>query len=597
MAYNRAVEGFRDREYPMLKNKTYLDHGGTTLYAKSLIEEFSNSMISNLYGNPHSSSDPAQLSSMHVDRTREQALRFFNADPEYFDLVFTANATAAIKLVADSFRDLATSSSTGSFWYGYHKDAHTSLVGVRELTGGDHHYFGSDEEVEEWLDGKFPVSTLGKGEEGEVPGLFAYPGQSNMTGRRLPLSWTGRLRRSPVSAHQNTYSLLDAAALATNCPIDFSNPDTAPDFTVVSFYKIFGFPDLGALIVRRSSAHILSWRKYFGGGTVSALTVFPATVQRKDTTIHDALEDGTLPFHNIIALGCALRVHKRLFGSMKMISRHTTFLAQRLYQGMLALHHLNGRPLCDFYNDNPDCSPYSVPKNQGATVAFNIIGADGTYIAHSLVESLANEKQIFLRSGGLCNPGGVASYLKVEPWQFKRAWSSGYRCGDSRDLEIIHGKPMGVVRASLGAMTTIADVDNFLTFLAETFLQPTQDLTIRDISLDEGIALVDESPKEAHLQIRNKQAGYLPKHVRRAVVPDQTPNIPLEKIYSPTGSETFILSPYCPPKGPTTSVGSKAITELNGTSMPPSRRLSRPLKTKLLSWKSMTSLREHVSAR
>lgn len=79
-------------------------------------------MIENLYGNLHSASSPAKLSGEVVDTVREKTLRFFNADPEDFDLVFTANATASIKLVAESFRDLASSSSTsGTFWYGYHK--------------------------------------------------------------------------------------------------------------------------------------------------------------------------------------------------------------------------------------------------------------------------------------------------------------------------------------------------------------------------------------------------------------------------------------------------------------------------------------------
>jgi molybdenum cofactor sulfurtransferase len=146
-----------------------------------------------------------------------------------------------------------------------------------------------------------------------------------MTGRRLPPSWTRRLRQSSVPSHQNTYSLLDAAALATTTQLDFSDPDSAPDFTAISFYKIFSFPHLGALIVRKESGHILGWRKYFGGGTVNSLTVLhEPSVQKKDATLHDALEDGTLPFHNIIALGCAIGVHLRLYGSMKttLLSYH-----------------------------------------------------------------------------------------------------------------------------------------------------------------------------------------------------------------------------------------------------------------------------------
>lgn len=427
-------------------------------------------MISNLYGNPHSTSDPSQLSGHMVDSIREKTLAFFKADPEHFDIIFTANATAAIKLVGECFRDLASASPMSStFWYGYHKDAHTSVVGIREMTKGNHHCFTSDDEVEKWLN-NFQNPAIAPSSS-TIPGLFCFPGQSNMTGRRLPLSWTRKLRQSNVPSHQNTYSLLDAAALATTTQLDFSDPDTAPDFTAVSFYKIFGFPDLGALIVRKESGHILGWRKYFGGGTVNSLTVFhEATVQRKDATLHDALEDGTLPFHNIIALGCAIDVHFKLYGSMKTISQHTSYLSRRLYLGMVNLHHYNGTPLCVIYNDVPERCEYGDSVTQGATVAFNLMKPDGCYVGHSQVEKIANEKGIFLRSGGLCNAGGIASYLQVEPWQFKRAWSAGHRCGEE-GLDLVNGKPTGVVRASLGAMSTIADVDTFLDFLADVFVE------------------------------------------------------------------------------------------------------------------------------
>lgn len=236
------------------------------------------------------------LSGHMCDEIRLQALAFFNADPEHFDLVFVQNATAAIKLVGEAFRDLSDSSSAGSFWYGYHKDVHTSIVGVRELTKGTHHCFANDDEVEDWLNDTKAAREVIKAEA--LPCLFAYPGQSNMTGRRLPLNWAKKLRQSTAPLHQNAYTLLDAAALATTTEIDLSDPESAPDFVAVSFYKIFGFPDLGALIIRKESGHILSWRKYFGGGTVNALTVIgEATKQRKITSLHDNLEDGTLPFH------------------------------------------------------------------------------------------------------------------------------------------------------------------------------------------------------------------------------------------------------------------------------------------------------------
>lgn len=146
------------------------------------MEEFSFDLIENLYGNPHSASSPSALASRRIDAIRERALRFFNADPDEFDMVFVANATAAIKMTIECIRDHATAGNT-SVWYGYHRDSHTSLVGGRELTKL-HRCFTNDEEVETWID-----SGERRGARSRRIGIFAYPGQSNMTGRRLPLSW------------------------------------------------------------------------------------------------------------------------------------------------------------------------------------------------------------------------------------------------------------------------------------------------------------------------------------------------------------------------------------------------------------------------
>jgi molybdenum cofactor sulfurtransferase len=385
-------------------------------------------MLSNLYGNPHSANAPAELSGHVVDSVRQKVLNFFGADPRHFDLVFTANATAGIKLVADCFRDLAERTRDGSFWYGYHKDSHTSLVGVRELAYGNSHCFESDGEVEDWLrrPSTFPSGNIRNNRLRHLSrrgglGLLAYPGQSNMTGRRLPLSWPGAVRSSPDLT--NTYSLLDGAALAMTSPLDevFRNVDTAPDFTCVSLYKIFGFPDLGALIVRKDSGHILTLRKYFGGGTVTMVSVLggswhktkgldSATAEPHDGTvaskspsyeIHDSLEDGTLPFHSILALDQAIDVHARIYGSMANISRYTTALSKTLYSELRRLNHPNGRPACHIYTEH-EGQGYGDPRRQGATIAFNMMDPDGVYIPYSDVEKIANDNGVYVRSGGKC---------------------------------------------------------------------------------------------------------------------------------------------------------------------------------------------------
>ena len=413
--------------------------------------------MSNLLGNPHSASTSSQLSTRRIENVRLRVLRLFNANPQHFDVIFVANATAGIKLVMDGLREEAH-----GFWYGYHKDSHTSLVGVRESANAGRHCFGSDEEVESWLDDKGETQPIKAGMD---TGLFAYPAQSNMNGRRLPLSWTGRLRSMRKSSP--VYSLLDAAALVSTSPLDLGDASIAPDFTVLSFYKMFGFPDLGALIVRKESAVILQKRKYFGGGTVEMVTCGKENWHiRKQGSLHEQLEDGTLPVHSIIALDNAMDVHDRLFGSFEQIASHTSLLAHEVHNRLSALHHGNASKVC-YIHEEPSIAAGQASA-QGPIIAFNLRSSNGDWISNAEVEKLANIRNIQIRSGGLCNPGGIASSLKLQPWEIKRNFSAGYRCGNEND--IIESKPTGVIRVSLGAMSNMQDVETFIAFLEEFFV-------------------------------------------------------------------------------------------------------------------------------
>jgi molybdenum cofactor sulfurtransferase len=461
---------------------TYLDHSGAAIYARSLIDEFSKDIITSLYGNPHSECEPARRSRRKVDEIRTKALRFFGANPECFDLVFVANATAAIKLVMEAFRNISNASRDAEerrgFWYGYHADSHTSIVGVRESTNGHSHMFQDDQEVEQW------ISEQPSDDEKVQTRLFAYPGQSNMTGRRLPLSWPGRVRQSA----NDTYTLLDAAALAPTYPMHsvFQDPNLAPDFTVVSFSKIFGYPDLGGLIVRKASGNILETEKvYFGGGTVSIVTVVGNKPWFKSKEIlHESLEDGTLPFHNIIALGVAIDTHERLYGPkpMEKISCHTAFLCKYLYDSIASLRYSTGMQVCHIYKGGR--SEFGDSTTQGPTIAFNIVRRRGTFIpCTSIVDTLADEQKVFVRTGDVCNPGGVATLLGLNEGYMKLLWDHGHYCGAIKPstMEILNGRPTGVVRVSLGAMTRKGNVDVLITFLRETFLTSAQFPMVRGL--------------------------------------------------------------------------------------------------------------------
>lgn len=408
-------------------------------------------MISNLYGNPHSASNASQLTTRRIEDIRLRLLELFNADPQDFDVVFVANATAGIKLVMDAFRD-----QEDGFWYGYHRDAHTSLIGVRE-TASERKCFMSDADVNDWIDAP--------DNEGARTRLFAYPAQSNMNGRRLPLDWSHRMR---TAKHEGTYTMLDAAALVSTSPLDLGIAEEAPDFTVLSLYKMFGFPDLGALIVRRASAAIFDRRRYFGGGTVEMVVCLKEQWHAKKTeSIHEGLEDGTLPIHSIMALDAAMHVHQELYSSLERVSAHTTFLAKQLFDGLSSLRHGNGGKVCHVYKD--PSSNYGDSATQGPIVAFNIQNQCGGWVSNAEVEKLAAVRNFQLRTGGLCNPGGVASSLELAPWEMRENFSAGQRCGNDND--IIRAKPTGMIRVSLGAMSTLKDVNSFVSFMREFFVQ------------------------------------------------------------------------------------------------------------------------------
>ncbi|CAK7270642.1 hypothetical protein SEPCBS119000_004192 [Sporothrix epigloea] len=526
-SYNASVEEIREQEFPMLNDDIYLDHAGTTLYSRSLVDRFAADMMATLLGNPHAASASSQAAGRMIDNVRLQTLRFFHADPAEFDLVFVANATAGAKLVTEAFRALPD-----GFTYAYHQACHTSLVGVREEARSA--VCLPSDEVEAWAMGCAPKLD----HAGTVNTLFAYPAQSNMDGRRFPLSWAHCLRNQTIHAvytdggathKSHIWTLLDAAAYAATSPLDLSNAAMAPDFTLVSFYKIFGFPDLAGLIVRKPAEVVFDSRRYFGGGTVEMVVCSPREQwhsakggyesdgnSKTGYALHDRIEDGTLPVHSIAALGAALETHAEIFGSMRRVAAHTSFLTTRLYDGLAGLRHGNGAPVCRIYSPERHTE-----KAGGPIVAFNLQNSKNAWAGLVEFDRLATMKKIHLRTGGVCNPGGVAAALGLAPWEVQRNFSHGLRCGsDEGDDDIVAGKPSGIIRVSLGAMSTVADIDRFLAFIKEFYVDDLEDLSIPVSSIpmaaDDGLVVASISV----YPIKSCAAFKVPPDTRWAVRPE-----------------------------------------------------------------------------
>ena len=81
--------------------------------------------------------------------------------------------------------------------------------------------------------------------------LFAFPAQSNFSGVQHSLDLIDEAQRHGFDV------LLDAAAFVPSNPLSLRAH--APEFVVLSFYKLFGYPTgVGALVVRNDALRRLA---------------------------------------------------------------------------------------------------------------------------------------------------------------------------------------------------------------------------------------------------------------------------------------------------------------------------------------------------
>jgi len=230
-ATTEKLDTLRASDYSRLDRlgHVYLDYTGGGLYAESQIAKHQQLLQNNVFGNPHSSNPTSMAASALVDSARAYVLEFFNADPVEYELIFTPNASGALKLVGESYPFNEQSRYTLAF------DNHNSVNGLREFA----HARGAEVTYipvnlpELRLPEELLRNTL-KEANPEGNNLFSFPAQSNFSGIQHPLSWIEEAKALGWDV------LLDAAAFVPTNKLDLSR--IAPDFVVLSFYKIFGYP-------------------------------------------------------------------------------------------------------------------------------------------------------------------------------------------------------------------------------------------------------------------------------------------------------------------------------------------------------------------
>jgi selenocysteine lyase/cysteine desulfurase len=419
----------------------YLDYTGAVPCPEGVVRAHAHELSQSIFGNPHSTNPASMCSTRAAQKAGVALLDFLDADPAEYEVVWTANASAALRLVGESFPfDPLTPLVLTA-------DNHNTVNGIRaqaSARGAKVRYLP--------LDGDLRVRPFDL--DAVRHGLFAYPAQSNFSGVIHPLDWVGLAQASGYRV------LLDVAAYLPTHP--FSLRKVRPDFVTLSIYKMCGYPTgVGALVARRDALRSLV-RPGFSGGTVEFVSVLTNRHLLKAGS--EGFEDGTGNYLAWSAVPCGLQLLDRL--GMRTIETHVAQLTARLLNGLMALAHPNGAPLVRIHG------PRSMDR-RGGTVAFNVLDAHEAIVNYERVVDTAAEQNVCLRGGCFCNPGCAEHAFEYSAEELATALDA---LGGAFSIPAMRanlgGKPVGAVRASLGYGSEASDVDALIDFLKQ-FIEET----------------------------------------------------------------------------------------------------------------------------
>lgn len=450
------IDAMRASEYGRLDDAghVYLDYTGGGLYAESQLRSHLEFMAGDVFGNPHSG-NPASLNmTHHVEETRAAVLDYFNASPEEYCVVFTQNASGALKLVGESYPFRRPGR------YVLTADNHNSVNGIREFAGARQAsvFYAPLEPDELRIDRDALMELLREVEPGD--NLFAFPAQSNYSGVKHPLDLIA------VAQELGWDVLLDCAAYAPTSRVDFA--EISPDYATFSFYKIFGYPTgLGCLIAKHDKLRKLE-RPWFAGGTIQV-----ASVAARDHFMADgppAFEDGTVNYLTIPAVATGMR-HVESVG-IDSISTRVNCLTGWLLEKLGSCEHSNGRRMVQVLGPSRNI-------DRGGTVTVSLYDPEGEPYSGARIEELAGEENLSVRTGCFCNPGAGEAAMQLDA-EFMSRWFHGPLDIGFQDLvtEVRNqtGKEVSAIRVSVGIATNFADV-----YYLMRFLETLRDCTVADL--------------------------------------------------------------------------------------------------------------------
>ena len=444
-------DDWRAREYGYLAGgPVQLDHAGFTPACESLLRQLQGLLVAPM-GGAGLGQRSARVAEVR-ERAQRAVLEHVGASAATYQVVFVPGAAAAAKLVAEAY----PFSRAGRLLLS--ADNHNAVGGMRVLArarGAPVGYVPLDgrslrlcaDKLRATLAEQGPRRRFGaRWRSAAAPGhLFAFPALSNFSGVAHPLSFVSDAQRWGWDV------VLDATTFAASNRLDLGQ--VAPDFVLLSFAELLGYPVTAGCLLARKAALAKLQRPWFAGGSAAAVSV----VCREHALCDGAagFEDGPGDLFGLEAVAIGLEHLRALdFGRTgRRLGRLTGWLLEMAG----ALRHTNGAPVVRVFGP-PEL------EARGPVVALSVLGPDGSALDPRLVQRLAAAAGLTLGAGWFDNPGAFEAAFGVEA--AAAAWAFAGRPPQSfaRYAQAL-GVPPGVVRISLGPASDFRDVFRALDFL------------------------------------------------------------------------------------------------------------------------------------
>lgn len=473
MNFDDLINFHRSHFLKKYRKITYLDYATSPVLPGSVLQNFSTNLHENLFGNTHSESQSSELSSETIDNVRSQILDLFDTNISEYTVVFTYSQFHSMKLLTESFPFTANST------FLYTSNSNSNILGLRSFAEKKNakiqkveldQIINKDSKFQKFPDIRKLIKQESKEEEENDANIAKNTNSNailikklNVTMNLLTIPLVDEFDGTVMTEEQmksisvdskltgKTAIMVDASLYLQNHHLSLSS--TPFHAVALSFERIFGFPNIGCLLIHNSLLQLLN-KPYFGGGTlVYALTV--SNYEKLRLSPQDRFEDGSLPFLSIASIDCDFNL---FLNDLKFsrISEHISELINFLYDQLTDLRHSNGSPLVKIYASHDQ----KMLKKQ-SIISFNVLDQKADVIQWQDVIESASKNDIYIAGGCFSTPGSCMKWLQQDEKLIKTKIEKG-------DDSVAS---FGAVRVSIGWATTKEDIVNLINWLKKEFLK------------------------------------------------------------------------------------------------------------------------------